>query len=175
MRTVLCICLFTLTLNGCNNRKPAVSDADYQAFKTSNPGMTNQCLDAYRYGGFNAWRPNDPDCYEMTPPQHWSGLWEIGWEWTNFCPDPAEECEWMSERGTWLTFAKDAYRGSKPLDDGVYRIDFVGRRTKVAGNFGHQASYDHLMIVDRVISIQKIPGQKYTKRFSKPDPAAGSR
>ena len=165
MRTVLCVCLFALTLSGCDHRKPAVSDADYQAFKASYPGATKQCLDAYRYGGFNAWRPDDPNCFEMTPAQHWSGLWETGWEWTNFCPDPAKECDWMSKRGTWLIFAKDAYRGPKLTDDGVYRIDFVGRRTKVAGNFGHQASYDHLMVVDRLISIQKIPGQKYTKRF----------
>jgi hypothetical protein len=71
----------------------------------------------------------------------------------------------MSKRGTWLTFGKDAYRGVKLADDGVYRIEFVGRRTKVAGNFGHQASYDYLMVVDRLISIVRIPGQRYTKRF----------
>jgi hypothetical protein len=165
MRTVLFVYLFALALSGCNHRKPVVSDAHYRTFKASNPGMTKECLDAYRYGGFNAWRPDDPNCFEMTPTQHWSGLWETGWEWSNFCPDPAKECDWMSKRGTWLIFGKDAYRGPKLTDDGVYHIEFVGRRTKVAGNFGHMASYDHLMVVDRLISIQKIPGQKYTKRF----------
>ena len=125
--------------------------------------MTQQCLDAVRYGGFRAWQPNDPNCFEMTAPQRWSGLWEKGWEWTNFCPDPATKCDWMSKRGTWLTLAKDAYRGPK-LQDGTYRIEFIGRRTKKAGNFGHQASYDHLMVVDRMMSIKKIPGEKYSSR-----------
>lgn len=165
MRTVFCVCLVALALSSCNHRKSAVSDADYEAFKASYPGITEQCLDAVRYGGFAAWRPDDPNCFQMTQPQRWSGLWETGWEWTNFCPDPAKECDWMSKRGTWLIFAKGAYGGPKLTDDGVYHIDFVGRRTKVAGNFGHQASYDHLIVVDRLISIQKIAGQKYTKRF----------
>jgi hypothetical protein len=164
MRLVLCICLIALTLSSCNYRKPAVSDADFQDFKAANPGMTKQCLDANRYGGFNAWRPDDPDCFEMTPAQQWSGLWETGWEWSNFCPDPAHECDWMSKRGTWLIFAKDAWRAPRKIDEGVYRISFVGRRTRVPGNFGHMASYQHLMVVDRLISIEKIPGEKYTKR-----------
>lgn len=156
MRTLLCVCLLGLSLSGCNRRTPAVSEADYRAFKASNPGMTKQCLEAYRYGGFSAWRPDDPNCFEMTPSQHWSGLWENGWEWTNFCPDPAKNCDWISKRGSWLTFAQGAYRGSKPLDRGVYRIDFVGRRTKAAGNFGHLGSYDHLIVVERVLSLHKI-------------------
>jgi hypothetical protein len=165
MRTVLCVCLFAVALNGCNHREAAVSDADYQAFKASYPGMTQQCLDAYRYGGADAWRPDDPDCFEMTRAQRWSGLWESGWEWSNFCPDPAKDCNWMAKRGTWLIFAKGAQDGPKLLEHGIYRIEFVGRRTKLAGNFGHQAAYNHLIVVDRLISVQKIPGNKYTKRF----------
>jgi len=156
MRTLLWVCLLELPLSACNQRTPVVSEANYQAFKASNPGMTKQCLDAYRYGGSNAWRPDDPSCFEMTPSQPWSGLWQNGWEWTNFCPDPAKYCDWMSKRGIWLTFAKAAHRGPKPLDRGLYRIEFVGRRTKVAGNFGHLGSYNHLMVVERVLSLQKI-------------------
>jgi hypothetical protein len=58
---------------GCGQRKPAVSDEDFAAFRQANPGMTKQCLDAFRYGGDAAWRPDDPDCLEMLPPQRWSG------------------------------------------------------------------------------------------------------
>lgn len=61
MRTVLCFCLSALALGGCGQRTPASSDADYQAFKESHPGMTAQCLEAVRYGGVSAWRPDDPD------------------------------------------------------------------------------------------------------------------
>lgn len=148
-----------MLLVGCNQRKPAMSNADFQAFKAANPGMRQKCLNDVRYGGFKAWRPDDPDCFEMMPAQRWSGLWERGWEWTNFCPDPATECDWMAKRGTWLIFAKDAYRGpAQP--DGLYRVEFVGRRTKVPGNFGHMNSYDHLMVVDRLISIRRVEENK---------------
>jgi hypothetical protein len=35
----------------------------------------------------------------------------------------------------------------------------------VPGNFGHENDYEHLMVVDRIISIRAIPGEKYQKRF----------
>jgi hypothetical protein len=147
-------------LVGCHHRRPAVSDAEFKEFKAAYPGMTQRCLDAYHYGGIVAWRPNDPDCFEMMPPQRWSGLWETGSEWTNFCSDPATECDWMAKRGTWLVFAKGTHFLGSDQPDGTYRIEFIGRRTKVPGNFGHQAAYDHLMVVDRLISISKVPERR---------------
>ena len=124
--------------------------------------MTQRCLDDYRYGGFDAWarEPDEPACYEMLPDRRWTGLWETGWEWTNFCPDPAKDCDWMSKRGIWLRFAK----GAPKVPDGLYRIEFVGRRTKVAGYHGHLNHYEHLMVVDHLISLGKILGEKYSKR-----------
>src|SRR3954466_15248641 len=114
---------------GCHQRKSAVSDADFEAFRTGNPGMTQKCLDEYRYGGIRAWRPDDPDCYELLPDQRWSGVWVVGFEWTSFCPDPARTCTNDGERGAnWLTFEKGAYPGPE-RPDGTYRIEFIGRRT----------------------------------------------
>ena len=121
--------------------------------------MLQTCLDEVRFGGLFEGRPNDPDCHEMLPAQRWSGLWEHGWEWTNFCPDPAKDCNWMAERGTWLTFAAGA-DPNPDLGDGVHRIVSIGRRTKVPGNFGHTASYQHLMVVDRIISIESDEKQR---------------
>jgi hypothetical protein len=157
--------VIALLLAGCDYRQPGMSSADIQEFAASHPGITQTCLDDVRWGR-RSWGDvvDDSDCFEMQPAQRWTGLWEIGWEWTNFCPDPTTKCDWMSGHGTWLTFAKDAYH-DPVLPDGTYRIDFVGRRTKVPGYFGHQGEYEHLMVVDHVISIQKIPGEKYTNRF----------
>ena len=135
----------------------ALSNEDFVGFKESHPGMLPGCLDKVRSEGFIAWEPDDPACYEMLPPQRWSGLWEHGWEWTNFCPEPAEECDWMLKRGIWLTFSDEA-RLDRDLPDGVHKIEFVGRRTKVPGNFGHQAFYEHLMVVDRIVSIEPAEG-----------------
>lgn len=98
-------------------------------------------------------------CYDMLPARRWSGLWETGWEWTNFCPDPAQDCNWMSKRGIWLEFATGALDGPRP-PEGIYRIEFVGRRTRVPGNFGHTSAYEHLMIVDRLISMQRISAEE---------------
>jgi hypothetical protein len=154
----LLVVAFALALVGCEQRKPAVSDADFAAFRESNPGMTKQCLDAFRYGGIMAWRPDDPDCYAMLPAQRWSGIWILGFEWTNFCPDPATDCSVYGEPGvSWVTFAGGAYPWTKSPPDGSYHIEFVGRRTKDAGHFGHLGQYDHLVVVDKVISIRRMP------------------
>jgi hypothetical protein len=152
MQLPLVVCLVGLAFSSCENRKPALSDADYEAFKAANPSMKNQCLNAIRYEGLSAWRPDDTGCFEMTSVRRWTGLWQTGWEWSNFCPEPAKTCNWMESRGTWLTFAND--REPKAHRDGIYQIDFIGRRTVAPGNFGHLGSYDHLMIVDQIRSIK---------------------
>ena len=155
MRGLFVILVGLLLFVGCDQRKPSMSGADFAEFRASNPGMTERCLNENRFGGIAAWRPDDPNCFAMLPARPWSGLWEKGWEWTNFCPDPAKECDWMAKRGTWLIFAEGA-RPKADLPDGTYRIEFIGRRSKVPGNFGHTAAYEHLMVVDRVTSIRKV-------------------
>jgi len=157
-------------LLGCDGQRTKTkeekaADAEMQQVLEGNPGLKKECLEKERSGKlrFMGWADN-PDCYDMLAPQRWSGLWNSGWEWTNFCPDPAKDCPNESDHDdVWLDFAEGAYRGTE-LADGVYRIDFIGRRTKVPGYFGHLGQYDHLMVVDRVISIKRIPGEKYAKR-----------
>ena len=163
MRGLFAIAIALLT--GCEYHEPGMSSADIQAFAAEHPGLTATCLNDVRWGRRD-WGSvsSDADCFEMQPARRWSGLWEHGWEWTNFCPDPAKKCDWMAEPGTWLTFAEKVNLPDD-LPDGTHRIEFIGRRTKVPGHFGHQAGYEHLMVVDQVISIRAIPGEKYTKRF----------
>ena len=158
-------------LSGCEYREPGMTSAQIQQIAAEQPGMTQACLDELRWGGVNAWRPDDPDCYQMMPAQRWSGLWDHGWEWSNFCPSPTrQQCHWdessleEAPRGTWLTFAKSAHLLHQ-LPDGIPRIEFIGRRTELPGYFGNLGDYEHLMFVDRVISIRTIPGEKYTKRL----------
>lgn len=166
-----------LLLVGCGQRKPVMSkedealaralDADIEEIRAGNPGIKEVCLKKLRTGQMGAFEwINNPECFEMLPARSWTGLWNTGWEWTNFCPEPAKKCPISSEHGDiWIEFAEGAYRGLPEQPDGVYRINFIGRRTNTSGYFGHLGQYDHLMVVDRVISIRKIPGEKYTKRF----------
>jgi hypothetical protein len=162
----IALLLVACNIDRGNKADAALADAYLRQLQGQHPGMTDACVRKMRSGeiGVTDFLDN-PDCFEMLPAQRWSGLWDTGWEWTNFCPYPAKECGNRSEHGDiWLIFAKNAYNGPE-LAEGIYRIEFIGRRTKVPGYFGHLDQYDHLMIADRVISIRKIPGQKYTKRF----------
>ena len=136
-------------------------EAQVAEIRAAHPGITETCLNGIRAGDFGAfeWMDN-PDCFEMLPPQRWSGLWNSGWKWTNFCPAPAKECPGSAEAGDiWMEFGDGAYKGPE-IEDGLYAVEFIGRRTKVPGYFGHMAQYDHLMVVDRLVSLRKMPKKK---------------
>ena len=142
--------------------RPAMAAEYFAAFGASNPGMIPRCLVENYYLGMDAWQPDDPACFEMLPDQHWSGRWSTNGEYSTFCPDRTKQCE--ANGGITLKFTdRSAPRESPPL--GEYRIEFIGRRTKVPGHHGQLDVYAHFMIVDRLISLQRIPGQKYTKLF----------
>lgn len=148
--------LISVLLVGCHHRQPAMPERDYDAFRQSHPGMTDECLTAVRYGKFRGDVVDDPNCFEMLPSQRWSGLWVRGFEWTNFCSDPAKACSIFGAPGeSWLQFADQAHLIQRP-PEGTYHIEFIGRRTKVPGHFGHLDQYDHLMIVDKLVSIRRV-------------------
>jgi hypothetical protein len=151
-----------MLLVSCHHRKPAMSNADFQLLKASHPTMSQRCLDEARYSGDWASRLDDPDCFEMLPDQRWSGRWDTNGEYSTFCPDGTKQCE--ANGGITLKFT-DRSAPSESLPLGEYRIQFIGRRTKVPGHHGQLDVYAHFMIVDRLISLQRIPGQTYTKLF----------
>jgi hypothetical protein len=99
-------------------------------------------------------------CLRFTKPTRWRGLWEVGFEWSEFCPAPATKCPIAAQRGgIWLDFADGAYKGPR-LSDGLFEVEFTGRRTVYPGNFGHLGMYAHEMIVDRMISIKQVPDRQ---------------
>lgn len=157
-----------ILLVGCHRDRSSNADAalagEYLAqLQGSHPGMTDACVRRIRSGeiALTGWIDN-PDCFDMLPDQRWSGKWDSGWEWSIFCPDGTTKCE--ANRGIWLTSKVDF---PKDLAWGTYHVQFIGRRTRVPGYFGHLDQYAHLMIVDKFYSIQKIPGQKYVQPFPK--------
>ena len=113
------------------------------------------CTEKVLAGKFD--ESSNGDCFELTPAQRWTGLWNGGYEWSWFCPAPAGECPITSDQGAkiWLHFTEAAYPKPAP-SDGLYRIEFIGRRTAAPGSFGHLDQYDHLVFVERLISIRKI-------------------
>ena len=158
MRPEIAIVL-CLILAGCNRPAPKLSEAKLQEIKADSPGITDDCLDKIRWGGIEAMPDAVDQCFVITKPRQWRGVWDAGFEWSDFFPAEAGGCPSKTGRGgIWLTFAEGAYSG--PRLDGSYEIEFVGRRTMYPGHFGHLGMYDHEMIVDRMISIRKLPEPK---------------
>ena len=133
------------------------AEAYLSELRRSNPGLTESCIEKMRSDQLGAFEfINNPACFEMQPRRRWTGVWNKGWEWTSFCEGSGSGCPIASERGaTWLTFADGARPRWEPKD-GLHRVEFVGRRSAAPGNFGHLGQYDHLMVVDQLISIAPL-------------------
>jgi hypothetical protein len=98
--------------------------------------------------------PTD-QCVYMEPARVWRGRWLNQHEHTVFCAVDAgqDECPEPKER-TWLSGMLDGEIGQR------YLVSFVGRRTKYPGGYGHFGLYDSEIIVDRVISLERISASK---------------
>ena len=100
-------------------------------------------------------------CREMTKPRVWRGLWAYGFEWSQFCAEPAKSCgppRKLDADITWLTFGEDWPSGldSKQETGAVFEVEFVGRRTVYAGSKGHMGIFQHEMVIDRLISMKEF-------------------
>lgn len=91
-------------------------------------------------------------CVKMLPPQLWQGLWRNDFEGSQFCPLAVSDCHIFSMK------EKIALEpGPMPgLEGALYRVEFIGRKTKYRGPYGHFGTQDHLMVVDRVIAIKMV-------------------
>jgi hypothetical protein len=91
-------------------------------------------------------------CVRMLPAQHWKGIWINAFEGSQFCPAPAKTCPAASREDViWLT--PERLHG---LRDGMYAVEFVGRRTEYKGQYGHLGMSDHEIIVDEPISVRTL-------------------
>ena len=100
--------------------------------------------------------PTD-QCFKMTQPQRWQGVWRNEFEGSRFCPAPARGCtDEMPGDRVWLTFKEDSPYYAIEGRGGAYAIDFVGRRTLYRGMQGHMGGSDYEIIVDRVISMKEV-------------------
>ena len=157
MRGIVAILAIALVAGCEKSPKPKVSNADLQEFAKAHPGITNECLNNYRSSG--DWVPivtGAADCFEMQAPRRWNGIWNKGWEWSNFCAAPATTCSAsFVDDEMDLRFSEKAYPNGAELD-GMFEIEFVGRRTKVAGYHGHLNQYPHFIVADRVTAIRRI-------------------
>lgn len=121
------------------------------------PGMIKSCVDKMRYEGLDSLPQELDACYEMLPPMRWSGLWRTDFEGSRFCPRPEKYCaEWSSGDRIWLTPSKDPAFSNVRYVGNLYVTEFIGRRTRVRGFYGHMGMSQHEMIVDRLIALTKL-------------------
>ncbi len=116
--------------------------------------------------------PTD-QCYKMDEPRRYKGVWLDAFEGQHFIPEGGSPPEWPDtdpgstgwteefERARLATTWIDVSRvklAEIPRNRGARRlIEFVGRRTKYPGAYGHMGMSGQEIIVDRVISLRDCP------------------
>lgn len=112
-------------------------------------------------------------CYKMDPPRRYRGVWVDEFEGQSFIPEGTKAPEWprgdpkspewrkQADRviaaTIWLDVERakighDWQRGGRKVF-----IEFVGRKTRYPGNYGHMGMSGQEIIVDRMISLRECP------------------
>jgi hypothetical protein len=113
-------------------------------------------------------------CYKMDVPRRYRGVWIDAFEGQQFIPDGAKEPQWPNGNLTspdtrkkfeqarsetiWLSVGQ--VQLGHDFNNGNGRrmlIDFIGRRTRFAGRYGHMGMSGREIVVDRVISLRECP------------------
>jgi hypothetical protein len=157
LKTMLSVAFSTAILTSCNRPVPKVDDATIQKIRDAAPGMTDECLQKIRFGGFGAMPERVDQCFKMSAEQRLSGLWRNDFEGQLFCSAPAQKCDYGKLRETvWLDFGPGSQSKVSPGSGGVYAIEFDGRSALQKGMYGHMGMFDREVIVDRLISIRQV-------------------
>lgn len=115
-------------------------------------------------------RPTD-QCVKMDAPRRYRGIWIDAFEGQQFIPDGTPEPRWPASGAPnwrrqfdrtraariWLDVDRvqlghDFAHGSRRM-----RIAFIGRKTRYPGSYGHMGMSGSEIIVDRVLSLHRIP------------------
>lgn len=100
------------------------------------------------------------DCVPLSARRAMRGIWRPGLEDSTFVPDNPDP-DMIGER-VWLEMEpSDALRNGviqseNMLPYGTFAIRFVGRRSLHRGEYGHFGGWQHVVVVDRVISVRRI-------------------
>lgn len=116
---------------------------------------------------------SDEKCYAFESARRWSGvIWQNDYFENRFVAGAGgpKVPVGVRETGVLTSAAERDCRGalcrpfhnSKGPDDPgpelkAFRVTFLGRRTAYPGHYGHAGHFEHLIIVDRMISEQEIP------------------
>lgn len=101
------------------------------------------------------------ECYRMTEPRRYHGVWLDQFEGSRFLPGGTEVTPArLDEPRIWLNVERNQAPGllRDRADHEFYawEVEFVGRRTLFPGNHGHMGGSEHEIVVDRMISARAL-------------------
>lgn len=113
--------------------------------------------------------PTD-QCFRMSSPEQMRGVWIDEFEGSQFLPGASDTSPaQVGLGGTWLDVETNRIPGlflTSSVDElRAFQIEFIGRRTLVAGKHGHMGSSDHEVVVDKLISARPIDVTPYAKKL----------
>ncbi len=110
------------------------------------------------------------DCVDLLESERIRGFWLVGLEESGFVPEGEapppvrilSDDRLGSEAPTWLDAGwpeQQRLLARVPEPEGVgdasvYAVEFIGRRARDPGEYGHNGYYRHLIILDRLVSIR---------------------
>lgn len=100
------------------------------------------------------------NCYRFEIPQRMHGLWTTYFEVSDFTDSSAVPATYAEALENKILLEVDM--SILPPDccsETHYEIEFLGRRTSHAGDYGSRSQ--HLVVVDKVISIRPVNSQEW--------------
>lgn len=97
-------------------------------------------------------------CFRFDPPERIKGVWMREYEGSSLLTQAQYDAglRFIRDDDTWLEpFAADR----PPVDEKdvrAYRVEFIGRRSSYPGAYGHMGGSRHIVLLDRMISIEEI-------------------
>jgi len=84
-----------------------------------------------------------------------SGTWQLAIESSEFSPDPATGIDDVG--GIWLEATDNMPGMWETPEPRAFKVQFVGRMARNEGKYGQWGIWPHVVIVDKLISIRKVP------------------
>ena len=165
MRKLLFFALPAVLLCSCNSNPPSAYKHGRDQFFAVVPGtmFDDDFYPCFRGADGQPTRLSDEECYRFNAPERMRGVWANGFEEGSFYPNRTRPPgETQSDLWLELLWTSTIPKGQERLFNfetgktNYILLDFVGRRTSVAGSYGHLGLAKHLIIVDRVVSAKKL-------------------
>lgn len=103
-------------------------------------------------------------CFRFSKPTHMRGVWISEFEGSMFYDGATHSptIQRYDSNMTWLEMRDPRYSQVMDKDGGqrTFSIDFIGRKSLYPALYGHMGMSRSMVIVDRMLSMQEVPGPK---------------